>query len=163
MTSLISSLLFSYSVMSNSLQPHGLQHARLLGPSLFPRVCSNSRPLSQWCHPIISSSVVPFSSYPQIFPASGSFPVSWLFTSRGQSIGDSASASVLPMNIQGWFPLGWTGLISLWSKWLSRIFSNTTVQKFQFFSLISHGNLSNCSKNSKENWAFLLLMIFIEV
>ena len=163
MTSLISSLLFSYSVMSNSLQPHGLQHARLLGPSLFPRVCSNSRPLSQWCHPIISSSVVPFSSYPQIFPASGSFPVSWLFTSRGQSIGDSASASVLPMNIQGWFPLGWTGWISLWSKWLSRIFSNTTVQKCQFFSLISQRNLSDCSKNSKENWAFLLLMIFIEV
>ena len=102
--------------MSDCSQPHGLQHARLPCPSLSPRVCSNSCPLSQWCHPTISSSVVPFSSCPQSFPASGSFPMSQLFPSGGQSIGASASTSVLPMNIQGWFPLGWSGLISLLSK-----------------------------------------------
>ena len=96
-------------------------------------VCSNSCPLSQWSHPIISSSVIPFSSCLQSFPASGSFPMSQFFTSGGQSIGVSASASVLPMNIQDWFPLGWTGWISLQSKGLSRVFSNTTVQKHQFF------------------------------
>ena len=96
--------------------------------------CSNSCPLSQWCHPAISSSVVPFSSCPQSFPASGSFPVSQCFTSGGQSIGVSTSTSVLPVNVQGWFPLGWTGLISLQSKGLSRVFSNTTVQKHWFFS-----------------------------
>ena len=126
-------LLFSHSVMSDSLQPHGLQHTRLPCLSPTPRACLNSRPLSRWCHPTISSSVVPFSSCLQSFPASGSFPMSQLFTSGGQSVGASASALVLPMNIQDWFHLGLTGLISLLSKELSRIFSNTTVQKHQFF------------------------------
>ena len=126
-------LLFSRSVMSNSLRPHGLQHSRLPCPSLSPGVCSNSCPLSQWCHPTISSFVTPFFSCPQSFPASGSFPVNRLFTSAGHSIGASASAPVLPMNIQGWFPLGLTALISLLSKGLSRVFSSTTVQKHQFF------------------------------
>ena len=121
-------LLFSCSVVSNSLQPHGLQQARLPCPSPSPRVCSNSCPLSCWCHPTISSSVVTFSCL-QSFPASGSFSVSQLFVSGGQSIGDSAS--VLPMSIQGCFPLGLTGLISLQAKGLSRVFSNTTVQKHQ--------------------------------
>ena len=99
--------------MSNSLWPHGLQHTRPPCPSLSPRVCPSSCPLNQWCHPTISSSIAPFSSYPQSFPASGSFPVSWHFTSSGQGIG--TSVSVLPMSIQGWFPLGFTGLISLLS------------------------------------------------
>ena len=120
---------FSHSVMSNSLGPHGLQHARLPCPSPTPRACSNSCPSSQWCHPTISSSVVPFSSCLQSFPASGSFPMSQFFASGGQSTGVSASASVLPVNIQDWFPLGLTGWISLQSKGLSRVFSNTTVQK----------------------------------
>ena len=111
---------------------HGPQHTRLPCPLPTPRACSNSRPLSQWCNPTISSSVVPFPSCLQSFPASGSFPMSQLFTSGGQSIGASASASVLPMNIQDWFLLGWTGLISLQSKRLSRVFSNITVQKHQF-------------------------------
>ena len=124
---------FSCSVVSDSLQPHGLQHARLPYPSPTPRVYSNSCPLSQWCHPTISSSVIPFSSFLQSFPASGSFPVSQ-FASGSRSIGVSASASVLPMSIQDWFPLGWTGWISLQSKGLSRVFSNTTVQKHQFVS-----------------------------
>ena len=115
------------------LQPHGLQHARPPCPSSTPGVYSNSYPLGRWCHPTISSSVVLFSSRLQSFPASGSFPMSQLFTSGGRSIGVSASASVLPMNIQDWFPLGWTGWISLQSKGLSRVFSNTTVQKHQFF------------------------------
>ena len=123
------SVQFSRSVMSNSLQPHGLQHARLPCPSPTLGVYSNSCPLSQWCHPTISSSVVPFSSCLQSFPASGSFPMSQSFTSGGQSIGVSASASVLPMTIQDWFPLQWTGWISLLSKGLSRVFSNTTVLK----------------------------------
>ena len=117
--------------MLDSLWHHGLQHTRFACPSLSPGACSNSCPLSQWCHQTISSSVVPFSSYLQSFPASGSFPMSQLFPSGGQSIGASASTSVLPMNIQGWFPLGLTGLISLQSKGLSRVFSNTTVQKHQ--------------------------------
>ena len=117
--------------MSNFLQPHGLQHARLLFPSPTPWACSNSCPLSWWCHPTISSSVIPFSSHLQSFPASGSFPRSQSFTSGGQIIG--VSVSVLPMNIQDWFPLGLTGLISLHSKGLSRVFSNTTVQRHQFF------------------------------
>ena len=108
-----SSVQFSCSVVSNSLQPHGLQHARLPCPSPTPGAYSNSCSLSRWCHPTISFSVVPFSFCLQSFPASGSFPVSQFFTSGGQSIGISASASVLPMNIQGWFPLGWTGWISL--------------------------------------------------
>ena len=109
---------FSLSAVSNSLQPHGLQHTRLPCPSPTPRTRSNSCPLSRWCHPTISSSVVPFSSCLQSFPASGSFPMSQLFSSGGQSIGVSATASVLPMNIQDWFPLGWTGWISLQAKGL---------------------------------------------
>ena len=121
------------SVMSDSLQPHGLQHTRPPCPSPTPGVYLNSCPLSQWCHPTISSSVVPFSSHLRYFPASGSFQMSQFFTSGGQSIGISASASVLPVNIQDWFPLGWTGWISLLSKGLSRVFSNTTVWKHQFF------------------------------
>ena len=124
---------FSHSVVSDSLQPHGLQHTRPPCPSLTPTACSQSCPLSRWCHPTISSSVVPFSSWLQSFPASGSFLMSQFFASGGQSIGASASASVLPMNIQDLFPLGLTSLISLQSKGLSRVFSNTTVQKHQFF------------------------------
>ena len=112
-----------------TLQPHGLQHAWLPCPSLSPGVCSNSCPSSQWCYLTISSSVAPFSSCPRSFPASGSFPMSQLFTSGGQSIGALASASVLPMNIQDWFPLGLTGWISFQSKGLSRVFFNTTVWK----------------------------------
>ena len=130
---LLSQLSLVNSVMSDSLQPHRLQHTRLPCPSPTPRVYSNSCPLSQWCHPTISSSVVPFSSRLQSFPALGSFQMSQLFTSGSQSIGASASTSVLPMNIQEWFPLGWTGWISLQSKGLSRVFSNITVQKHQFF------------------------------
>ena len=124
---------FSHSVMSNSLQPHELQHARPPCPSPTPGVHLNSCPSSRWCHPAISSSVVPFSSCPQSLKASGSFPMSQLFTWGGQSIGLSASALVLPMNTQDWSPLEWTGWISLQSKGFSRIFSNTTVQKYQFF------------------------------
>ena len=127
-----SSVQFSCSVMSDSLWSHGLQHTRLPRPSPTPRACSNSCPSSQWCHPTISSSVIPFSSCLQSFPPSGSFPMSQFFPSGGQSIGVSASTSVLPMNIQDW-SLGWTGWISLQSKGLSRVFSNTTVQKHQFF------------------------------
>ena len=124
---------FNCSVVSDSLWPHGLQHTRLPCPSPTLRACSNSCPSSQWYHPTFSSSVVPFSSCLQSFPASGSFPVSEFFPSGGQSIGVSASASVLPKNIQGWFPSEWTGWISLLSKGLTRVFSNTTVQKHQFF------------------------------
>ena len=127
-------LLFSRSVMSNSLWPNGLQHTRLPCPSLSPWVCSNSCSLSPWCHPNILSSVSSFFSCLQSFPASGSFLISQVFTSGGQSIGASASASVLPLNIWGWFPLELTGLISLQCKGLSRVFSNTTVQRHQFFS-----------------------------
>ena len=129
-----SGLVFSCSVVSDSLRPHGLQHARLPCPSLPPRVCSDSCPLTQWCHPTISSSLILFSSCPWSFPESRSFPMSWMFASGGQSTGASASASVLPMNIQCQFHLGLTTLISLQSKRLSRVFSNTTVQKHQFFS-----------------------------
>ena len=128
-------LLFSCSVMSNSLWSHGQQHTRLLYPSLSLRVYSNSYPLNWWCHPTISSSVIPFSSCLQSLPSSGSFQMSQLFTSGGKSTGVSASASVLPMNIQDWSPLGWTDWISLQSKGLSRLFSNTTVQKHQFFGV----------------------------
>ena len=124
---------FSHSVMSNSLWTHEPQHARLPCPLPTAGVYPNPCPLSQWFHPTISSSVVPFSSCPQSSPASGSFPMSQLFASGGQSIGVSASTSVLPMNTQDWSPLGWTGWISLQSKGLSRVFSNTTVQKHQFF------------------------------
>ena len=136
-------LLFSRSVVSDSLQPQGLQDARPPCPTPAPRVYSNSCPLSRWCHPTISSSVSPFFSCLQSFPASGSFQMSQFFQSDGQSIGVSASASVLPMNTYDWFPLGWTGWISLQSKGLSRVFSNTTVEKHQFFgaqlSLFSNG------------------------
>ena len=127
---------FSRSVVSDSLQPHESQHARPLCPSPTPRACSNSCPLCRWCHPTISSSVIHFSSHLQSFPASGFFPMSQLFPSGGQSIVTSASASVLPMNIQDWFPLGWTGWISLQSKGLQRVFSNTTVQKHQSFKAL---------------------------
>ena len=129
-----SSFQFSHSVMSNSLQLHGLQHARPPCPSPTPRAYSNSCPLSQWCPPTISSFVIPFSSCLQFFPVAGSFPMSQFFPSGGQTIGLSASTSVLPMYIQDWFPLGWTGWISLQSKGLSGVFSNNTVQKHQFFS-----------------------------
>ena len=128
-----SSVQFSGSVMSDSLRTHEPQHTRPPCPSPTPEVHRNSCPLSQWCHPTISFSVVPFSFCPQFFPASGSFPVSQLFTSSGQSIGVSAS-SVLQMNTQDWSPSEWTGLISLESKGFSRVFSHTTVQKHQFFS-----------------------------
>ena len=127
------SVQFSYSVMSNSLQPHESQHARPLCPSSTPGVHSNSCPSSRWCHPAISSSVIPFSSCPQSLPASESFPMSQLFAWGGQSTGISALASLLPKDTQGWSPLEWIGWISLQSKGLSRVFSNTTVQKHQFF------------------------------
>ena len=127
------SVQFSHSVMSDSLRPHGVKHARPPCLSPTPGAYSNSCPLSRWCHPTISSSVIPFSSHLQSFSASESFQMSQFFASGGQSIGISASASVLPMNIQDWFPLEWTGWISLQSKGLSRVFSNTTVQKHQFF------------------------------
>ena len=116
-----------------TLWPLGEQHNRLPCPSPSPRICSNSCPLSPWCHPTISSSVTLFSSCPQSFPASASFPMNWPFTSVSQSIGTSASASVFPMNIQSWFPLGWTGGVSLQSRGLPRVFSHTTVQKHQIF------------------------------
>ena len=125
---------YSRPVMSDSLRPHRLQPTRLPCPSPTPRAYSNSCPYSGWCHPTILSSVVPFSSYLQSFPASESFPISQLFTSGIQSIEVSALASIFPMNIKDWFPLGWTGFISLQSKWLSRVFSSTTVKKHQFFS-----------------------------
>ena len=128
----ITSPQFSCSVMFDSLQPHGLQHVRPLCPSTTPRTCSNSWQLSQWCHSTISSSVIPFSSCLQSFPESGSFSVNQFFTSGGQSIGVSASVSVLPMNIQDRLPLWWTCLISLQCKGLSRVFTRTTVQKHQF-------------------------------
>ena len=124
---------FSHSTMSNSLQPDVLQHTRLPYPSPTPGDFSNSSPLSQWCHPTIPPSVIPCLSYLPSFPASGSFPMSQFFTSSGQSIGDSTSASVLPTNIQDCIPLGLSCLISLQSKGLSRVFSNTKVQKHQFF------------------------------
>ena len=124
-----SSVQFSRSIVSDSLWPHELQHTRPPCPWPTPGVHPNPCPFSQWCHPTISFCVVPFSSHIQSFPASGSFPMSQFFTSGGQSTGVSASLSVLPMNIQDWFPLGWTGWISLPSKGLSRVFSYTTVQK----------------------------------
>ena len=142
------SLQFSHSDISNSLRPHGLQHARLRCPSLTPGACSNSCPSSWWWHPTISSSVVPFSSCLQSCQVSGSFLMNPFFTSRGQSIRVSASASVPPMNIQDWFPLGLTGWISLKSKRLSRVFSNTTVQKHQFFGT----QLSSQSNSHIHTW-----------
>ena len=128
-----SSVQLSCSVTSDPLWPYGLQQAKLPRPSPAPGACSNSGPSSWWCHPTISSSVILFFSCFQSFPASWCFPMSQFFPSGGQSIGVSASASVFPMNIQDWFPLGWTGWISLQSRTLSRVFSNTTVQKHQFF------------------------------
>ena len=142
------SVQFSHSFMSDSFWPHESQHARPPCPSQPPGVYSNSCPSSQWCHPTISSSVVLFCSCPQSLPASGSFPVSQLFTWGGQSIGVSASASVLPKNTQDWSPSGWTGWISLQSKGLSRVFSNTTVQKQQFFS----AQLSSQSNSHIHTW-----------
>ena len=138
-TCMLSSVQFSFSVVSHSLQPHGLQHTRIPCPSPTPGACSKSCPLSWWCHPTISSSVIPFSSCLQSCSASVSFPVSQFFASGGQSIGVSGSASVLPMNIQDWSPLRWTGWISLQSnkEGLSRLFSNTTVQKHQFLGILS--------------------------
>ena len=130
---IISSVQFSHSVTSSSLQPHEPQHARPPCPSPTPRVYPNSCPLNRWCHPTISSSVIPFSSCPQSFPASGTFQMSQLFTSGGQGTGVSALASFLPKNTQDWSHFEWTGWISLQSKGLSRVFSNTTVQKHQFF------------------------------
>ena len=131
---MVASVQFSHSVVSNLLQPHGLKLTRLPCPSPTPKVCSNSCPLSQWCHPTISSPIFFFSSCLQSFQASRSFPMSQYFPSGDQSIGVSAPASVLPVNIQDWFSFRLTGLISLQSKGLSRVFSNTTVQKHQFFS-----------------------------
>ena len=127
------SIQFSFSVMSDSLRPHEPQHPRPPCPSPTPGIYPNSCLLSRWCHPTISPSVIPFSSCLQSFPTSESFQTSQFFASGGQSIGVSASATVLPVNTQDWSPLGWTGWISLQSKWLSRVFSNTTVQKHQFF------------------------------
>ena len=131
-SSVYASVQFSCSVVSE-FATHGLLHTKVPCPSPTPGAYSSSRPLSQWCHPTISSCVVPFSFHLQSFPGSGSFPMSQFFASGGQSIGISASASVLPMNIQDWFPLGWTSWISLQSKGLTRVFSNTTDQKHQFF------------------------------
>ena len=128
-------LLSSTSVMTDCLWHHGPQHTRLPCPSTYPRACSNSCPSSQWCHPAISSSVVPFSSCPQSFPASGSFQMSQLFASVGQSIGVSASTSVLPMNTHDWSPLGWTGWTSLWSKGLSRVFSTPQFKSINSLAL----------------------------
>ena len=141
------SVQFSHSVMSDSLWPHGLQHTRppCLSPS--PEICTSSCSLHQWCHPTISSSVVPFSCL-QYFPASGSFQMSQLLPSGGQNIGVWASTSVLPMNTQDWSPFGWTGWISLQSKGLSRVFSNTTVQKHQFF----RAQLSTQSNSHIHTW-----------
>ena len=137
-----SSVQFSRSIISDSLRPHESQHARPPCPSPTPRVHSDSCPSSQWCHPAISSSVISFSSCPQSLPASESFPMSQVFASGGQSTGVSSSASFLPKNTQDWSPLEWTGWISLQSKGLSRVFSNTSVQKHQFFGaqLFSHSN-----------------------
>ena len=143
-----SSVQFSHSVMSNYLRPHEPQHTRPPCPSPTPRVYPNPCLLSRWCHPTISSSVIPFSSCLQSFPASGSFQMSQLFASGGQSIGVSASTSVLSMNNQDWSPLGWTGWIFLQSKGLSRVFSNTTVQKHQFFS----SRLSSQSNSHIHTW-----------
>ena len=143
-----SSVQFSRSVVSDSLWPHELQHARPPCPVSTPGVHSNSRPSSQWCHPAISSSVVPFSSCPQSLPASESFPMSQLFAWGGTSIGVSAFTSFLPKNTQGWSPLEWAGWISLQSKGFSRVFSNTTVQKHQFFG----AQLSSQSNSHIHRW-----------
>ena len=148
--------------MSDSLLHHVLQHTRLPCPSPPPGACSDLCPLSQWCHPNISSSVIPFSSWLQFFPASGSFVMSWLFTSGAQSIGASASGSVLPVNIQDWFPLGWTGWISLLSKGLSRVFSNTTDHSINSLavSLLYGPTLISISMTTRKTIA-LTLCIFV--
>ena len=158
----------SVTVMSNFLRSHELQYTRLPCPSLSQRVCANSCPLSQWCHPTISSSVIPFFSCLQSFLESGSFPVSQLFISGGQSIEVSASSSVLPMNIQDWFPLGLTGLISLLSKGLSRVFSNTTVQKPSilwlsafFIVQLSHPYMTTGKTIALTRWTFVNKMMFL--
>ena len=143
-----SSVHFSYSVVSDSLRPHELQHNRPPCPSPAPRVHSNSCPSSRWCDPTISSSVIPFYSYPQSLPASGSFPMSQLFAWGGQSTRVSILASFIPKNTQGWSPLEWTGWISLQSKGLSGVFSNTTVQKHQFFG----AQLSSQSNSHIHTW-----------
>ena len=157
----ISSVQFSCSVVSDSLWPHELQHARPPCPSPTPRFYSNSCPLSRWCHPTISSSVIPFSSCLQSFPASESFPVTQLFASGGQNTGVSASASVLPMNTQDWSSV-WTGWISLQSEGLSRVFSNTTVQKHQYFGCsaffivqLSHPYMTTGKTISLTRWTFV--------
>ena len=156
------SVQFSHSVVSNSLRTHDSQHAMPPCPSQTPEVYSNSCPSNRWCFPAISSSVVPFSSCPQSLPASGSFPMSQLFTWGGQSIGVSASASVLPMNTQDLSPSGWTGWISLQSKGLSRVFSNTIVQKHQFFLCsaffrvqISHPYMTTGKTIALTRWTFV--------
>ena len=141
-------LSFSHWVVSDSLWPHGPQHARLLCPPLSPEVCSNSCPMSQWCYLTISSSATSFPFCPQSFPASGSFPMSQLLASGSQSIRTLVSASVLSMNIQDWFPLWWTGWISLKSKGLSRVFSSTIIQKHRFFGT----QPSLCSSVSIQTW-----------
>ena len=152
----IGSVQFRCSVLSNSLWPHGLQHTKPPCPSPSPRVYSTPRPLSRWCHPAISSSVVPFSSYLLSIPALGSFQMSQFFESGGQSVGVSALSPVLPMNIQDWFPLGWTGWISSLSKGLSRVSSNTTVQKHQYFgsqlSLYSNSYIHTWLLEKPELW-----------
>ena len=154
-----SSVQFSCSVMPDSLRPHEPQHARPPCPSSTPGVQPN--PSHRWCHPAISSSVIPFSSHPQSFPASGSFQRSQLFTSGGQSIGVSFSTSVLPMNTQDWSPLGWTGWIFLQSKGHSRVFSNTTVQKYQFFGThlslvqLSHPYMTTRKTIAWTRWTFV--------
>ena len=144
----VCSVQFSCSVMSDSLRPHGLQNSRPPCPSPTPGVHADARPSSQWCHPAISSSVIPFSSCPQSLPASESFPMSQLFLWGGQSTGVSALASFLPKNTQDWSPLEWTGWISLHSMGLSRVFSNTTVQKHQFFG----AQLSSQSNSHSRTW-----------
>ena len=156
-----SSLQFGCSVMSNSLQPHGLWHTRPLFLSPAPRVYSNSYPSSQWCHPIFSSSVVPFSSHLQSFPASGSFQMSQLFASGGKSIGISASTSVLPVNIHDWFPLGLTGWIFLQSKGLSRVFKSISSKSIHssvltfFIVQLSHPYMTTGKKTALTRWIFV--------
>ena len=156
MSFLLSSVQFSHSVVSNSLRPHELQHARPPCPSPTPGVHSDSHPSNQWCHPTISSSVVPFSSCPQSLPASESFPMSQHFTWGGQSTGVSASASFPPKKSQGSSPSEWTGWISLQSKGLSRVFSNTTVQKNQFFGALpssqSNSHIHTWPREKPQPW-----------
>ena len=155
------SVQFSHSVMSDSLWPHGLQHARLPCPSPTPRAYSNSGPSSQWYHPTISSSVVPFSSCPQSFPASGSFQMSQFFASSGQSIGVSASTSVLPVNMQVWFPLGWTGWISLQAKTLKSLLqhhsSKASILRCSAFFIVqlSHPYMTTRKTIALTRWTFV--------